>query len=148
MGIFNIIWFVFFGWWQALVFILLAVFFGITILGIPLAKSLLEFAKLSAFPFGKEIISEKELKGDENISKIRSIAGTIMNLVWLPFGISIAIMFVFTGIVAFITIIFIPVGVVYVRMAKFVIWPLGAKVVTKKEAYASAVAYELKKGKE
>ncbi len=131
MGIFNIIWFVFFGWWQALFFLILAVLFAITIVGIPLAKALLQFAKLSAFPFGKEIINETELKGDDNVSSIRSIGGTIVNIIWLPFGLIMSIIFILSGIAAFITIIFIPVGVVYVRMGKFLIWPIGAKVVSK-----------------
>ncbi len=145
MEIFNVIWFVFFGWWQALFFLILGALFAITIVGIPIAKALLQFAKLSAFPFGKEIINETELKGEDSVSGVRSIGGTIVNIIWLPFGLILSIMFIFSGIFAFVTIIFIPVGVVYVRMGKFLIWPIGSKVVSKKQAYASAVANELEK---
>jgi len=140
MGIFNIIWFVFFGWWQALIFLLSSIFFAITIIGIPLAKALLQFAKLSAFPFGKEVIRETELKGTENVSSIRRVSGIIINIMWFPIGLFLSITHILTGIFAFITIIGIPVGIVLVRMGKFLIFPIGAKVVTKKEAYASAVA--------
>jgi uncharacterized membrane protein YccF (DUF307 family) len=145
MGIFNIVWFVFLGWWQALIFLLSAGFFAITIIGIPLAKSLLQFAKLSAFPFGKEVVRETELKGIENVSSVRRIGGIIINIMWFPIGLFLSITHILTGIFAFITIIGIPVGIVLVRMGKFLIFPIGAKVVTKKEAYASAVANEIEK---
>ncbi len=145
MGLFNLIWFVFFGWWQALTYLLLSLFFAITIVGIPIAKSLLQFAKLSAFPFGKEIIKETELKGTDNVSEIRKIFGIIVNIIWLPVGAMMAIMYVISGIVSFIIIIDIPAGVVYIRSAKFVLWPIGAKCISKKQAYATAVANEIEK---
>lgn len=146
MGVFNVIWFVlFFSWLQSLIYLVLAGLFAITIVGIPLAKAFLEFAKLSAFPFGKEIIKETELKGEGSVSDTRSIGGTIVNLVWLSIGLILSIIHILFGIAAFVTIIFIPVGVVYIRMGKFLLWPIGAKVVSKKQAYASAVANELEK---
>lgn len=145
MGLFNCIWFVVFGWWQALGYLLVAAIFAITIVGLPLAKSLLQFAKLNAFPFGKEIVKETELKGCENISGIRKICGTIVNIIWFPIGIILSIVYIISGILSFITIIGIPAGIVYVRSAKFVIWPIGAKCVSKKRAYAAAVATEIEK---
>ena len=148
MGFFNLIWFVvFFGWAQALVFIVLAGIFAITIIGIPIAKSLLEFAKLSAFPFGKEVIKETELKGSDNVAETRKIGGLIVNIIWFPIGLILAICYLFLGLFCFITIFGIPSGIVFCRSAKFVIWPIGAKVVSKKQAYASAVANELEKRK-
>ena len=145
MGLFNAVWFLFFGWWQALVYLLLSGIFAITIVGIPIAKSLLQFAKLSAFPFGKEVIKETELKGSGNVSTIRKVFGVIVNIIWIPIGIILAVVYIVSGIASFVTIIGIPAGVVYCRSAKFVIWPIGAKVVSKKQAYASAVANELEK---
>ena len=55
------------------------------------------------------------------------------------------IMYILLGIISFITIVGIPAGIVYVRSAKFVIWPIGAKCVSKKQAYAAAVANEIEK---
>jgi len=143
MGIFNLFWFVFIGWWSALMYLFFALIMALTIIGFPLAKSLVQFANLSAFPFGKEVIRETELKGSDNVNKARKIGGVIVNIVWLPLGVILSIMHMITGLFAFITIIGIPVGVVMMRMAKFIIFPIGAKVVTKKQAYASAVANEL-----
>ena len=147
MGLFNIIWFVFFGWWQAFVYLVSAVFFAITIIGIPLAKSLLNLAKLIAFPFGKEIVRETDLKGVENVSTVRRIGGIIINLMWFPIGLFLSITHIITGIFAFFTIIGIPVGIVLVRMGKFLLFPIGAKIVSKKEAYAVAVTNEIEKRK-
>jgi uncharacterized membrane protein YccF (DUF307 family) len=145
MGLLNCVWFVVFGWWQALAYLLVALIFAITIVGIPLAKSLLQFAKLNAFPFGKEIVKETELKSSDSISGIRKICGTIVNIIWFPIGVILAIAYIVSGIISFITVVGIPAGIVYVRSAKFVIWPIGAKCVSKKQAYAAAVANEIEK---
>ncbi len=145
MILFNLIWFIIFGWWQAIVYLLVAAIFAITIVGIPIAKSLVQFAKLCAFPFGKEIIKETELKGTDNVSAIRKVGGSIVNIIWVPFGIIFAIVYICLGIASFITIIGIPAGIVYCKAAKFIVFPIGAKVVSKKQAYASAVANELEK---
>ena len=51
----NIIWIIFFGWELALVNLISALFFTITIIGIPFAKQNLKLAKVSFMPFGKDI---------------------------------------------------------------------------------------------
>lgn len=57
---------------------------------------------------------------------------TILNIIWLIFaGIELALMYVFFGLLAFIPIITIPAGVASFRMAAYVIWPFGRKVVDK-----------------
>ena len=145
MGLFNLIWFVFFGWINALLIIILSGIMAITIIGYPIAKSLFQFAKLSAFPFGKEVIRETELKGKGNVSSIRKIGGIIANIIWFPLGLFMTIVYFLLGIIMFFTIIGIPIGIVYVRMGKFILLPIGAKVVTKKQAFASAVVNEMEK---
>lgn len=145
MGLFNLLWLVFFGWWNALVMLVLSGVFALTIVGIPISKSLFQFAKLTAFPFGKEVIRETELKGKGNVSSIRRIGGVIVNILWFPIGFGLTILFFLLAIVASITIIGIPVGIVYFRMGQFLLFPIGAKVVSKKQAYASAVANEIER---
>ena len=93
--------------------------FYITIIGIPIGKVCFEFAKLSMFPFGKEVIRETELKGSDNVSKIKKIFHVIINIIWIPIGILFTLAYLVLGIVSFITIIGIPIGIVYVRMGKF-----------------------------
>lgn len=53
--IINVLWLIFFGWAIAATQLIYAVFFAITIIGIPLAFQWIKFAKLALFPFGAKI---------------------------------------------------------------------------------------------
>ncbi len=55
--IMNVIWVIFFGWEFALSYLLSALIFAITIIGIPFASQCLKLAKLSLLPFGANIVS-------------------------------------------------------------------------------------------
>ena len=85
MGLFNTIWFVFFGWISALAYLVLAGLMAITVVGFPIAKALFNLAKLVAFPFGKEVVRETELKAEGEVSDLRKGGGIILNIIWLPF---------------------------------------------------------------
>ncbi|MCR2046480.1 zinc-ribbon domain-containing protein [Acetatifactor muris] len=130
----NIIWFIFGGWWNFLLYGFLGLLFSITIIGIPIGKALFQYAKLMVFPFGKVIIKETELKGKENVAGIRRVGGVIANLLWLPVGIALFIGNILLAVGTALTIIGIPVAIVLVRSATFLIWPVGAKVITKEQA--------------
>ncbi|NLY11415.1 MAG: hypothetical protein GX020_07005 [Firmicutes bacterium] len=52
----NVLWFILGGGILALFWIIVGILCYITIIGIPVGKACFEFAKLSAFPYGKEII--------------------------------------------------------------------------------------------
>ena len=54
--IMNIIWILLFGWEIALMNLISAFIFAITIIGIPFAKQSLKLAKISLFPFGKKVV--------------------------------------------------------------------------------------------
>jgi uncharacterized membrane protein YccF (DUF307 family) len=141
----NVIWFVFGGEILALFWLVVAGVFAITIVGLPIARACLEFAKLSAFPFGKEVIRDTELKGNDNVSTFSKVVSIILNIIWFPIGLILTICYLVAGIASFISIIGIPVGIVYVRMGKFLLFPIGSRVVSKKQAYASAAANEIEK---
>lgn len=143
----NVIWFLFGGEVLALVWLIIGGFFYITIIGIPLGKACLEFAKLSAFPFGKEIVREGELIGWNSLRTTKRVLAIILNIVWLIIGIPMCLIYYAAAILSFVTIIGIPVGIVYMRIGKFIITPFGARVVSKKQAYASAAANEIEKRK-
>lgn len=51
----NILWFVFFGWWLALVHLGWAILLGLTIIGLPFALQHWKLAKISLAPIGKSI---------------------------------------------------------------------------------------------
>lgn len=129
----NILWFLFFGWWNALVYILAGALWCVTVIGIPIGKALFQYAKLMALPFGKVIMKETEIKGAENVSAVRRVGGVIANIIWLPIGIILFVVTIVETVAAAITIIGIPVAVVLARSAKFIIWPIGAKVITKQQ---------------
>ena len=136
----NIIWFVCGGLALSAAWIVIACLFCITIIGIPFGRACIEFAKLSAFPFGKEIVRETELKGSAHVSGIRQLFHLLVNILWFPIGISLTLVYFAYGVLSFITVIGIPVGIVYVRMGKFLLFPIGARVVSKKRVYAAAAA--------
>jgi uncharacterized membrane protein YccF (DUF307 family) len=59
----NILWFIFVGWWLALLHLVTTVTLAITIIGIPLALGNLKLVMVSLFPFGREIVPIDELGG-------------------------------------------------------------------------------------
>jgi len=51
----NLLWIVLFGWELALANLISALFFALTIIGLPFARQNLKLARLSLMPFGKRI---------------------------------------------------------------------------------------------
>ena len=144
IAVFNVLWFITFGWASALLTLIMAAVMAITIVGWPIAKALGNLAKLTAFPFGKRVIREVELKADGEVSESRVVGGQIVNIIWaLTLGWAMAALYIFLGLLAAVTIIGIPVAIVYFRTAKFVIWPMGAKVVSAEAAMVSKLANEM-----
>ena len=82
----NLIWFIFGGEVLAAFWLLLAGLFYITIIGAPLGRACLEFAKLSAFPFGKEIVREKELNSIEDFPTWKKVINSVLNVLWFGIG--------------------------------------------------------------
>jgi uncharacterized membrane protein YccF (DUF307 family) len=144
-GLFNLSWFIFGGELLALSWLFIAALFYVTIIGAPIGRACLELAKLSAFPFGKEIIRETELKGEDNVKQLSKTVSTILNVIWFPIGLILTIVYLVAGIISLCTIVGIPVGIVYVRMGKFLFRPIGVRVVSKKKAFAIAAANEVEK---
>jgi uncharacterized membrane protein YccF (DUF307 family) len=54
----NIIWILVEGWWLALLHVLAALLFFITIIGIPFGVANLKLARLALLPFGMEVVNE------------------------------------------------------------------------------------------
>jgi uncharacterized membrane protein YccF (DUF307 family) len=54
----NVIWFIFAGWWLALIHLLLAILLGITIIGLPFAWAHLKLAGFSLAPVGKIVVPD------------------------------------------------------------------------------------------
>ena len=110
---------------------------AITIIGLPLTRAAFQIAKMSAFPFGKEIVHVRELdgKGLTAATAVTGTVGLIVNIVWLfTFGWVLFISHVVAGLIACVFIITIPFGIQSVKLAALSLWPVGRRVVTVEEA--------------
>ncbi len=113
----NILWFVFGGFFSGLGWLLAGCLWCITIIGIPIGRQCFKFAGLAFFPFGKEIVY-----GGGTIS-------LLANILWLIIsGIPMAVGNFLTGCLWCITIIGIPFGRQFFKIAKLSLMPFGASV--------------------
>ena len=111
----NIIWIIFGGLEWALALLFSGITLCFTIIGIPLGIQLFKMAGFVIWPFGRKLI-------------LKSIGGfkLFLNLLWaVLFGWVFALGFVLTGLIFCLTIIGIPFGSQYFKLASFIIMPLG-----------------------
>lgn len=133
----NVIWFVLGGAITGLIWLIGAVVFAISIVGLPLSRAALEMAKMSAFPFGKDVVHIRELDG-KGLTLTTGATGTIgfiANVVWAcTFGLILFISYVIAGIINCLTIIGIPFGIQSFKLAGLSFWPVGRRVVSRELA--------------
>ena len=110
----NIIWIIFGGLISALSWVFTGVLMCITIIGIPFGKQCFKIAGLSLAPFGKNVNTDFNKH-------------PIANVIWIIlFGWELFIFNFLTGIMLFITIIGIPFGKQWFKLAKLALIPFGA----------------------
>ena len=111
----NILWFLLGGIFWAIVEFLMGIFLCITIIGIPIGLQLFKFARFVLWPFGKRVTAV-------NPSGLK----LVLNILWaVLLGWENALGFFFSGILLCITIIGIPFGLQFFKMAHFALLPLG-----------------------
>lgn len=116
----NVFWAIFGGLIYSFSWLVTGALWCITIIGIPIGKQCFKFAKLMLAPFGKEIVY------GGNTVKV------IINIIWLIFtGLWSAIAYAITGLALCITLIGIPLGLQYFKLAKLMLMPFGAQIVEK-----------------
>ncbi|MFI3140981.1 MAG: YccF domain-containing protein [Clostridia bacterium] len=114
----NILWVIFGGLWTALGWSLWGLLWCCTIVGIPLGKQCFKFAKLSFMPFGKDIVSDNG-----------GAMSFILNIIWcLTTGLTMAVSNVILGLSMCVTIVGIPFGLQYFKLARLSFAPFGFKV--------------------
>lgn len=114
----NILWFIFGGLLSGLAWIIAGCLWCITIVGIPVGLQCFKFASLSFWPFGKDVIY-----GDGAFS-------FLINVIWLIlFGWEMALGNLFFGCLWCITIIGIPFGKQFFKLARLSLMPFGATIV-------------------
>lgn len=113
----NILWFIFGGFLSGMSWCISGILWCISIVGIPYGTQCFKFASLAFCPFGKEVEY-----GTGTVSFLANIIWTIF------FGIPMAIGNFVTGCIWCITIIGIPFGKQFFKIAKLSLAPFGSKV--------------------
>jgi uncharacterized membrane protein YccF (DUF307 family) len=117
----------------ALIWLFGALLFALSIVGLPLTRAAIEMAKLSAFPFGKEVVHVRELDG-KGITTGTAVTGTIgfiVNVIWAcTFGIALFFGHLVAGVINCLFIITIPFGIQSFKLAGLSFWPVGRRVVS------------------
>ncbi len=116
----NLLWVILGGLGSAISWCMAGILWCITIVGIPVGVQCFKLAGLSLLPFGKEV-------------RYGGGAGkTILNVLWIIFsGWVLALEHALLGVLFCITIIGIPFGKQYFKLAKLALMPFGATVVKK-----------------
>lgn len=113
----NIIWFVFGGLVGAFIWLVIGLLWCMTIVGMPIGVQCFKFAKVALFPFGKEILYSG------------STFSFLINLIWvILFGLEMCIGYAVIGLVFCVTIIGIPFGKQFFKLAKLSLLPFGANI--------------------
>ena len=113
----NIFCFICGGFLSGLSWLIAGVLWCVSIIGIPIGIQCFKFAGLAFWPFGKDIVY-----GGGAVS-------LLANIVWLIVsGIPMAVGNVAVGIICYITIIGIPFGKQFFKIAKLSLMPFGAEV--------------------
>ena len=116
----NILWFLFGGFASGLMWLAVGLVWCITIIGIPYGVQCFKFGRLSFWPFGREI--------QYNMGAIRFI----VNVLWFLFGgLAMAAMNFVFGLLWCVTIVGIPFGMQFFKIAKLSLAPFGATIVKK-----------------
>ncbi len=114
----NIIWFLFGGLICGFSWFLAGIIWCITIIGIPWGLQCFKFAAMSYVPFKKEI----QYGG--------GAPSLILNIIWLLIsGIPLALEHLAFGVIFCITIVGIPFGMQFFKLAKLALMPFGAEIV-------------------
>lgn len=115
----NILWFVFGGLGSGIGWIACGILSCLTIIGIPFGIQCFKFAILSFMPFGKDVVYGG------------GVVSFLVNVLWFIPGCIMALYNFFIGTLWCITIIGIPFGLQFYKLAKLSLAPFGAKVVSK-----------------
>ena len=114
----NVLWVVFGGFVSFLGWILAGCLWCVTVVGIPVGLQCFKLASISLNPFGKEIVYENAGAGS-----------FILNVLWFIIsGWELALGNFLLGVILSITIIGIPWGKQYFKIAKVALMPFGAVV--------------------
>ena len=114
----NVLWLIFGGFISGLGWVLAGCLWCITIIGIPIGRQCFKLASLSFCPFGKEVVYEG------------GAMSFLVNILWfLISGLELAIGNFLLGCLLCVTIVGIPFGKQFFKIAKLSLAPFGAVIV-------------------
>ena len=114
----NLLWCLLGGLVSALSWALAGAVWCITIVGIPVGLQCFKFASLSLFPFGKEILYAG------------GAPSLLLNILWLVLsGLPLAICHAAWGRLLCLTIVGIPFGLQFFKLARLALFPFGSRIV-------------------
>ncbi|MDO4804005.1 MAG: YccF domain-containing protein [Lachnospiraceae bacterium] len=114
----NVLWIIFGGLISSLGWVIAGCLWCITIVGIPVGLQCFKLSSISLNPFGKEVIYEG------------GSVSFLLNVIWfLVSGLELALMNFIIGLLLCCTVIGIPFGKQFFKIAKLSLAPFGATVV-------------------
>lgn len=114
----NLLWFICGGFLAGLSWLCVGLLWCITIVGIPIGVQCFKLSRVAFLPFGKEIVSDG------------GAMSLLANVLWLIFGgMELALTYLICALICFVTIIGIPFGKAYWRLARLALTPFGARIV-------------------
>jgi uncharacterized membrane protein YccF (DUF307 family) len=124
----NILWhFPFFGFISASCVYLAGLMLTVTVVAAPIGLGLMEYGKFLFWPFGRTMISKKELNIEQNSAW--ATYSTIIMVLYLPIGLILAfVAFIQVGLM-FLTIIGIPAAIVIAKSLGTYLNPVNKKCV-------------------
>lgn len=124
----NILWFILGGFFSGLGWLFATVLMAITIVGIPWVRSCFNLAMFSFWPFGRDVISRKELTGQDDLGT--GTIGLVGNIIWFVLcGWWLAVWHITAAVALGITIIGIPFALQHLKLAVASLLPVGKTVV-------------------
>jgi len=128
LTVLNILWFILGGFLAGLGWWLAGILCAITIVGLPWARACFMLGNFTFWPFGRDVISRKELTGRDDLGT--GTFGTIGNIIWLIFaGWWLALGHIMLAISLGLTIIGIPFAIQHLKLAYASLFPIGQTVV-------------------
>lgn len=136
----NILWHIpFLGFVSAIAVYVLGLLLTVTVIAAPIGLGLMEFGKFLFWPFGRAMISKKEMNIEQN--PVWKTYSTLVMILYFPFGLILAFLAVFQVVGLFISILGIPAALVIAKSLGTYLNPVNKKCVN------SAIVDELERRK-
>lgn len=113
----NLLWFILGGEIMGLLWIIIGLLWCCTIVGIPVGVQCFKMAKLTIWPFGRDVVFND------------STMSIFLNIIWIILsGAELAIANLTMAVIFCCTLIGIPFGIQYFKLAKLALLPFGAVI--------------------